>query len=261
MRTTLLVLLFSVFLFSHTEGQNCTPSWSGGSSEGIIPDAITNLPPAYEEVPYSTILQFKVPDTSNYPLAGNTYKVAIKDITLTGITGLAAIPYSGTNQFSFSSNPSNGVFTGGSVCCMQIFGTPALGTAGNTYNLSIKLKIHATFGSSPISFDSTVTVYRIIVDVNTGIPSINRNRFDLSQNYPNPVKDKTNISFNVPTRGLAEFHVYNLVGGVLYSKTIDAKAGMNILSYDSKDLEQGVYFYSLTYNGMTLTKRLIIDRK
>lgn len=261
MRRTLLLLFISVILFLPAQGQNCTPNWSGGSTPGIIPDAITNLPTAFEEVPYNTTLQFKVPDSSNYTLAGSTYKVDVTDITLTGITGLAAIPYSGANPFSFSSNPSSGVFPGGSVCCVQIFGTPALGTAGNTYYLSIKLKIHATFGGAPINIDSTVSVYKIAVDVNTGIPSVNRNRFDLSQNYPNPVKNKTNISFNVPSRGLVEFHVYNLVGGVLYSKTIDARTGMNVISYEPNDLEQGVYFYSLLYNGMTLTKRLIIDRK
>lgn len=257
MKSTLLVFLFSVVLFFQIKGQNCTPDWPSGSTSGIIPD---ELPHAYEEVPYNTTIQFKVPTTSTYDLAGTPYNVTITDITLTGISGLSAIPYSGSNQFSFSSNPSSGVFPAGAVCCVQLFGTPALGTAGNTYNLSINLKIHAQFGGT-ISYDSTVTVYKIVVDPNTSIPTINRTKFDMSQNYPNPVKDKTNISFNVPNRDVVVFRVYNLVGGVIYEKTINAKAGVNVVTLQADDFDQGVYFYSMTYNNMTLTKRLIVDRK
>ena len=260
MKQTLLLVIILTILSFQMQAQFSVPASVNGSAFSIIPDSSSNLPHAMEGVPYQSTIQFKVPISIHYNIGGIPFTVIINDITLHPVIGLSSIP--STSQFSFVTTPVGGVFPSGQAGNIQFFGTPALGSGDSVYNLKVKITLrgHIQGSSQIINIDSTINSYRIAVDENSNVPSVNKNRFDMAQNYPNPFKTKTSISFNVPNRTEAEFLVYNLVGSVLYKKTIDAKVGVNILNFDASGFEPGVYFYSISNGSAVLTKRLIIDK-
>lgn len=252
-----IVLLFLITNFGWSQ---CTPSWPTGGGAGISPDSATNLPHAVEGLPYNSVIQFKTPLDTVYSIGGNTVPITIEDITITNVSGLSAIP--NISPFTYVPNPSNGIFPGGTVNCISITGTPSVGSAG-TYPLSVDVTAHFHMQGSTTSLNQsyTITFYNIVVDANTAIPSVNKNKFDLAQNFPNPFTSKTNIAFNLPVSAIVEFKVYDLIGNVLFQKNIDGKPGINTIAFDGTSMGEGVYFYSLSNGSALFTKRLIIERK
>ncbi len=255
MRKILQASIILILIYSNSWSQ-CTPSWPTGGGAGISPDSATNLPHAVEGLAYNTTIQFKAPHDTTY----FGQPVTIDSITINSVTGLSTIP--NISPFTYVPNPANGVFLGGTVNCINITGTPSIGSQG-TYPLNVNVTASAHFnaGGSTINVDYAISFYKIIVDINTAVPSINKNKFDLAQNFPNPFSTKTSISFNLQGSSMAVFKVYDLIGNVLYEKTIDGKPGVNTISYDGSELGEGVYFYSISSGTGTLTRRLIIERK
>lgn len=255
MKRFLLAIALLIFISSNSWSQ-CTPSWPTGGGAGISPDSATNLPHAVEGLAYNTTIQFKAPLDTTYL----GFPVVIDSITINNVTGLSTIP--NIAPFTYVPNPANGVFLGGTVNCINITGTPSIGSNG-TYPLTVNVTATAHFvgSSTPINQSYGISFYKIVVEQNTAVPSISKNKFDLAQNFPNPFNAKTNIAFNLQNSSLVEFKVYDLIGNVLYEKTIDGKPGINTVSYDGSDLTEGVYFYSISNGAGILTRRLIIDRK
>jgi hypothetical protein len=58
-----------------------------------------------------------------------------------------------------------------------------------------------------------------------------------------------------------EFRVFNLIGKEVYRNLIQAETGENNLKIDTRDFAPGVYMYTMTYNGETISKRMVISRK
>ena len=83
--------------------------------------------------------------------------------------------------------------------------------------------------------------------------------FTLSQNYPNPFNPTTTINFDLPTAGQVNLSVYNM-NGQLVNTLIDSKmnAGQNVANFDASNLSSGVYFYTLTANESTETRKMIL---
>jgi hypothetical protein len=88
--------------------------------------------------------------------------------------------------------------------------------------------------------------------------SLSNNSFDVAQNFPNPFNGESQIAFNLPQAGKVTFRVTNLVGKVVKETNISGNFGMNYINMNSSDYAAGVYMYSLTFNGKTITKRMIV---
>lgn len=83
-------------------------------------------------------------------------------------------------------------------------------------------------------------------------------RTNLGSAYPNPADDYTKV--NYAASGNALLTVYNSLGTVVYKSNVDDRRGELIIP--TAQLQQGVYFYTLTVNGKTAgTKKLIISHK
>lgn len=83
--------------------------------------------------------------------------------------------------------------------------------------------------------------------------------FDLSQNYPNPFNPSTKINFALPTSGKVKLAVYDMLGNevsVLFDGNKDA--GFYTASFDASKLATGVYFYKLTTENNSLTKKMTL---
>ncbi len=221
----------------------CTPG--NYSLLGIYPDTATNLPHATVSVPYSTTMTVVVPLDTTY--SGMT--INIDSIKLTSITGLPT---------GFTYVPNMSSWASEIAGCVLISGTSV--TAG-TYPLSINTLIYGKLFTYPMSYPSTVTGYKIIVDAATGIQYINKEKFNVYQNSPNPFSDKTNIIFTSPLAETYQFLVYNLIGEVVYKRNVNADAGINNIEFSAPVLPSGIYMYKLSNNTQTITKRMIIEGK
>ncbi len=83
-------------------------------------------------------------------------------------------------------------------------------------------------------------------------------------NYPNPFNPSTTISYSVPNDGFIELSVYNIKGQLV--KTLvneDHSSGSYQAVWNGKDnsnknVSTGIYFYKLSTNGQTLTKKMLL---
>lgn len=95
------------------------------------------------------------------------------------------------------------------------------------------------------------------------IPYLTANGTDnLSYSYPNPATENTMIYFSLPQAANANINIYNL-NGQLVKNIINEEmsAGQHSVSVSVTDLEEGVYFYSLTTSGnvnINQAKRLVV---
>ena len=93
----------------------------------------------------------------------------------------------------------------------------------------------------------------------------NRNhptQFQLFDNYPNPFNPTTTISFSVPGEGETTLIIYNLLGEEVYRLFQgEAKPGL-IYEYkwSGENLSSGVYFSRITWQGHTLTNKILLLR-
>ncbi|MGE5365406.1 MAG: T9SS type A sorting domain-containing protein [Bacteroidota bacterium] len=95
--------------------------------------------------------------------------------------------------------------------------------------------------------------YSSVVNVASGLPE----NYSLSQNYPNPFNPSTTISYQLPQDGLVRLSVFDALGREVRSLVNTfQQAGTHSVSVDAGSLTSGIYFYRLTVNNVTLTKKM-----
>ena len=83
--------------------------------------------------------------------------------------------------------------------------------------------------------------------------------FVLKQNYPNPFNPLTRISYGLDITSNVKLSLYDVRGGfveTLINKRINA--GNHDFMLDASHLSSGVYFYTMTVNGASQTRKLIL---
>jgi len=89
------------------------------------------------------------------------------------------------------------------------------------------------------------------------VSDYSRTDLSLGQNAPNPATETTRIDYKIPTHGEVVFYVYNMVGQIVYTETVEAVAGKNSLDLNTSGLVSGIYYYSMTFNGEKLVKKIV----
>ena len=90
------------------------------------------------------------------------------------------------------------------------------------------------------------------------------NKFSLEQNYPNPFNPSTTIRFTIPLVGANRntpvlLKIYNVLGNELaIIINEDLAAGNYNVEYDASNLPSGIYFYTLTTNDFSETKKMTL---
>jgi hypothetical protein len=83
----------------------------------------------------------------------------------------------------------------------------------------------------------------------------------LWQNYPNPFNVETNIKFMLNSSARAHLAVYNVLGqevAVLINQELPA--GIHFIAWGGENLPSGIYFYRLTFNDHSVSRRMILLR-
>lgn len=95
-----------------------------------------------------------------------------------------------------------------------------------------------------------------ISTVSSEIPS----QYSLEQNYPNPFNPTTTINFSIPTSSKVSLKIYNTLGKEV-ATLVDGFRNAGSYSIDftaASDLTSGMYFYTLTSDNFTATKKLML---
>ncbi|HCT71833.1 MAG TPA: hypothetical protein DF409_13435 [Bacteroidales bacterium] len=139
-------------------------------------------------------------------------------------------------------------------------GKPVVVLEGNTTELYKGEEIRFNLGNashfSNVDGEELETRYSLPVLKNSGNY--------LGINYPNPFFSNTNIDFIIPSDSRVTLTLYNMEGKVVRIIADDfMKAGIYNVKVDGRDLQPGIYFYSLKTDGaspVNETKRMIITR-
>ena len=83
--------------------------------------------------------------------------------------------------------------------------------------------------------------------------------FVLKQNYPNPFNPITKISFGIDVDSNVKLSLYDVRGGVVETlMNKKTQAGSHDFMLDASHLSSGVYFYTMTINDISQTKKLVL---
>ena len=102
----------------------------------------------------------------------------------------------------------------------------------------------------------------LISNTATGISVVKKGKvlkYNLSQNLPNPARNKTTISYSIKKAGHVNISVYNMIGQkVMTVVNEDKKAGIYKTSIDTKKLNSGVYFYKINANDFSMSRKFMV---
>ncbi len=85
--------------------------------------------------------------------------------------------------------------------------------------------------------------------------------FTLEQNYPNPFSFSTSFEFYMPHDGFATLKIFNILGKEV-SSLIDGAcyAGKHLITFDGRNLKDGLYFYKLIIENNSMSGIMCIVR-
>ena len=87
------------------------------------------------------------------------------------------------------------------------------------------------------------------------------NTYSLAQNYPNPFNPSTRINYNVGEPGLVQLKIYNVLGVEVVTLVNEQQNSGNYeVDFNAARLSSGVYFYSLSVNNFTQTRKMILEK-
>jgi hypothetical protein len=85
------------------------------------------------------------------------------------------------------------------------------------------------------------------------------NTYALNQNYPNPFNPSTEISFDLPEPAHVTLTIYNVLGQEIETLVDrEMEAGTQTVTWNAGAYSSGVYFYRLTTDKFTDTKKMLL---
>ncbi len=92
-----------------------------------------------------------------------------------------------------------------------------------------------------------------------GIKNINSPFSIISQNYPNPFNDKSTITYTINKLADVNFNVSDLTGRVILTENYTKMSpGLHSIIINANTLSPGVYFYTFSSSGSTVTKKMVV---
>jgi hypothetical protein len=247
--------LISFFIISLFASGQCQIDTSITHNEvGIYPDSATGLPHAITGQAYLTDIQVKVGVDTTFtdPITGLTFPAIIDSIVILNVFGLPS-------GFTYSCNPANCNFPGGSDGCISLQGLPPSPSMVGVYPLVVQLRGYGTVFSVPQSITQNDSDYVIVIDSTTGIGKIDRIQFSTGQNQPNPARGITNIPVTLLHPEHLTLSIFNILGEVVLTNNYSFQRGRFFIPVDVKKMQPGIYYYSVSNGKNSITKRMIIS--
>ena len=86
------------------------------------------------------------------------------------------------------------------------------------------------------------------------------NNVYLGQNVPNPAAMSTVVPYSVPEPGKVTLEVTNNAGQMIYSAVQEADLGTNYFEVNTTSLAPGLYYYTIYYKDVVLTKKMVVEK-
>lgn len=95
-------------------------------------------------------------------------------------------------------------------------------------------------------------------DIN-GFGTLVPDQAELFQNFPNPFNPTTTIRFSLSKEQSVTLNIFDIKGRTIETLfSGKAQEGMHAFQFNSLNLPSGIYFYKLTIQGFTKTKKMIV---
>ncbi len=78
--------------------------------------------------------------------------------------------------------------------------------------------------------------------------------------YPNPIQDKSVVSFFIEEPTSVIFQIVDPLGRVVYTEQSKRESGVQNILLDSKNLSNGIYYIKLDIKGKNYTKKVVISK-
>ncbi|MAJ13188.1 MAG: hypothetical protein CMD09_04215 [Flavobacteriales bacterium] len=250
-----LLLTFLAICIALLSYSQCTPNLSI-TSPGIFPDEITNLNEGFVGQAYSSQIDVLTPLDTSVSLSGLNLNVTISSIDLTSITGLP-------NNFTYSCNPPNCSFAGGTYACAEIYSTinPTQADIGyyplvmTTSTLAINVPLFGTYTQ-----EDTVDYFFIDISNTTAtLEQVNASTFKILDVFPNPASKNVSFQFVIGKSENVSFYILDILGNIVNEKKINSNYGVNKFDIDISKLSSGMYTYCFKNSNNLISKKLIVS--
>jgi aminopeptidase N len=127
------------------------------------------------------------------------------------------------------------------------------------FNDSLRQQFSFTVPGKPtgLLFDPDGWILKLAIPSSDQPPG----HFILDQNYPNPFNPSTTIGFQVPYRSYVTLKVYDVLGREVSTLVEEEKsAGTFFAEWSSQGFPAGVYFYRLTGDRFSETRKMLVVR-
>ncbi len=92
-----------------------------------------------------------------------------------------------------------------------------------------------------------------------GMDEQSENGLTLQGAFPNPTGTTTTIGYTLPESGKVKLVLRDVLGSEVLSEQTDQPQGENAWTINVTNLAAGVYFYELQFDGMIVTKKLVVS--
>ncbi len=264
MKKTLLSFVFTLAIGA-LAAQVCTPNPEYADEPfGIWPSAEEGLTVGQINVLYTQVLDFKIPEDPNefppeilaqFPISPPP-GTSIDSVIITAVTGLpdgidwACNSHSGAVCTFFSDTPG----------CALLSGVP---TESGTFDFVITLDIYLynqLTGVIPFQGFDFEDFQLIVESDDTSVSELAQYGMNVKQNAPNPFSDQTVIEFSLNQPQMVELNVFNLLGKNIHHRSINATGDINRIDLNASELNMspGIYLYSLSIDGNSATRKMIV---
>jgi hypothetical protein len=247
----LLLSIFTLISIMALQAQTCTPDLSI-TKPGIFPPGSTNwdsvavMPNATVGVLYDQVAQMLAPSDTVIDTLGAQISATIDSIWLVEFSGLPA-------SMTASCNTPDCFMKGGEHACIRFLGTPTVGEIGN-HIVAVK-----AFGyvSTPIGSLADTITFLMSVEVQA-TQSVEENILARTVKVsPNPINNIGHVTFDVPDAKDYTFEIIDLTGKKIHASTGTTRPGINSIRVNRNQLSEGLYFYAITWNGISHKGRLM----
>ena len=169
------------------------------------------------------------------------------------------LPQPSTRGYTQQLDPTYGYRTGVFIPCRGYMAVTVTGTTAKFDYVRTFLPSEEAVGRHNLD-----VAYSYTIDTANTTTSINENNsvqeiFYLNQNYPNPFNPATSIKFQIGSSRFVKLAVYDILGKeveILVNKKLNA--GTYEINWNALNYPSGVYFYRLTSDGFSDTKRMLL---
>ena len=275
MKIRSLFLLVALFQMYKIYGQTpvCTPNQMfKDSAAGIYPKPYNDSTKlggisqvACIDMSYEVPLTVNIPDSVTVSFLGSNITLALESAKMDTSKAVVGLP----KGLKYYCAPGTCVFEKKKLGCIVIKGTPTADNKLGNYDLLINLTLVTSFGSIDVTFPGTIFPGKYFITVaakgsnkclTSDIHSIQAFQGSIHA-YPNPVRNQMSMHIEAEIAGKSELIVSDLMGNKVMRKELNLLRGVNDYSISIDPLVSGIYYYTLSKDKYSTTKKMIVLRE